>query len=244
MAFRLPSLRSYVCVYAHGSDCAGEFFAAIPRHSSRVESIALVDSCVSAVALPAILGACKALRSFKFTPGAHCMNDLEFMPRDLTQAILPFASTLEHLHVNYGDSWNRKGWKDEPRRIPMGLGLRRMTALRRLVTGMQALTGMLHGRYLVAGSPLEVDGAPTLVECLPENLVHLGVLDCGLPIMPQNRELLDNIITGRRFQRLKRIRLAFNSMYLERGIGVVELVCGAPPKVELKVTCLPDAGGP
>jgi hypothetical protein len=234
-AFQLPSLRSYVCVLANGSDDVAEFFAAIPRHSSHIESISLLDSSVSAVALPAILGACKALRSFEYTRGLYHMYNLEFMPRDLTQTILPFASTLEHLHVNYDDSWHKVGWETEPQRIPMGLGLRRMTALRKLVTGMQALTGMLDAQPQETFGdrlPLEVDGAPTLIECLPENLVHLAILDCGKPMLPQTQELLDAITTGRRFKRLKRIYLVFDPVALER--EDVQLVCGAPG-VELEI---------
>lgn len=232
---QLPSLRSYECVLANGGEYSGETFKALPRRSSTVESISLRNSYISSTALEAMLGACKAFCSFEYTRGFYHAYDDELMPRDLTEAILPFAPRLEYLYANYEDDCCKDGWEDHPEKISMGLELRKMTALKTLVTGMQALTGMLDGQPEVVfgdGIPLEVEGAPTLAECLPENLEHLEIHGCGKAILSQAQELLDVISTGPRFQRLNRVGLLFNAEMIER--GDIQLTCGAS-KVQLDI---------
>ena len=224
--FCLPSVRYYECVMANGSDEVEETFGKIPPRSSTVEHIYLRKSCISQRAIRSIIGAVKTLRSFEYTRGVYHMYDDEMMPRNLMDAILPHATTLEDLYVNWEDDWDKGGWVEEPDKLFMGYELKNMTALKTLVTGMQALTGLLDGQpseIFNRELPLAVDGAPRLVECLPQNLEHLEIHGCGQAILDQAQELLDTISSGTQFKSLKRVRFLFNSEKIDH--EKVRLTC-------------------
>ncbi|KAF7562637.1 hypothetical protein G7046_g1473 [Stylonectria norvegica] len=216
---RLPHLYSFECIMANGGLDSAKDFSDIPRRSSSVEEIILRKSCITADVLCAITGACKALRSFEYTRGVYHMYDEEMMPRDLLEAILPFSDTLEYLHVNFEDDWESNGWTDHYDKLYMGVELRQMKKLKKLVLGMQSLTGMLDGPQsdvFTEPLPLEVEGAPTLVENVPKNLEHLEIHGCGKAILSQAQELLDLVSKGDEFPNLERIRFLFNAENIER----------------------------
>ncbi|KAK7417600.1 hypothetical protein QQX98_004421 [Neonectria punicea] len=228
-AFQLPRLRSYECIMANGAGDSAQSFENLPRRSSNVDSIMLRRSCIAAEVMHGITGACKALRAFEYTRGVYHMYDHEMMPRDLLEALLPHADTLEYLHVNFEDDWAKNGWEEDPDHLFMGPELREMTALRKLVAGMQALTGMLDGQpemIFTEELPLEVENAPTLVDCVPRNLEHLEIHGCGKAILPQARELLDFISTRNQFRNLKRVRFLFNAEKVTR--DEIDLKCSSP----------------
>jgi hypothetical protein len=229
LALTLPRLRSYECVMANGGDGSADDFLAISRRSSPVEEILLRKSCVTAETFESIVGACKALKVLEYTRGVYHMYDRELMPRDLLNTTLPHAKTLEHLHVNFEDDWDKGSWVDEPEKIYMGVELQKMTQLKRLVVGMQPLTGLLARQpeeIFNAELPLEIEGAPKMAQCLPDSLVHLEIHGCGSAILGQVQDLLHLIETGARFQNLKRLRLLFNAEDISA--GEIRLSCSSP----------------
>ncbi|CAH0054606.1 unnamed protein product [Clonostachys solani] len=226
--FRIPSVRSYGCVLANGSDEAGRAFAHIPRRSSSVEEITLYKSFCTALFINNVFGACKTLRSFEFTPAVSHVDNDRMMPRDIMDAILPHANTFENLHINLEDDED-KAWAGPDDRIYMGTDLRRMVALKRLVAGMQSLTGFLDGQpdeVWGDSPPLEVKGAPRLVECIPDSLEHLEIHGCGKAILDQAGELLGVIESGSRFKNLRRVRFLFNGEKIDP--AEVQLSCNSP----------------
>ncbi|CAG9948635.1 unnamed protein product [Clonostachys rosea f. rosea IK726] len=226
--FRIPSIRSYECVLANGSDEAGRAFADMPRGSSSVEEITLYKSFCTPLFIQNVFGACKALRSFEFTPAVSHVEDDRMMPRDIMDAILPHANTFENLHINLEDDVD-KAWAGPDNRIYMGTDLRRMVALKRLVAGMQSLTGFLDvlpDDIWGDSPPLEVEGAPRLVECIPDNLEHLEIHGCGKAILDQAGELLGVIESGNRFKNLRRVRFLFNGETIDP--VEVQLSCNSP----------------
>ncbi|CAM1511852.1 Fc.00g093650.m01.CDS01 [Cosmosporella sp. VM-42] len=212
-AFSLQDLRSFEVVMANGGEGSEKEFEALPRASSNVEVIIMNKSCITAPVLHSMTGICKALRSFEYTRGVYHMYDLEMMPRDVLEAMLPHARTLEYLHLNFNDDWQKPGWEDYLKKLYMGRELKQMTGLKKLVVGMQSLTGILDCQpdYIFSTElPLEVEEAPKIVECIPDNLEHLEIHGCGKAILPQAQALLDSIAIGE-YPKLKQIRLLFNS---------------------------------
>ncbi|VUC36676.1 unnamed protein product [Clonostachys rosea] len=215
---RLPSLRSYECVMASIEIKVEEAIQGVPPGSSSIEHIYLRKSRASATAIAPFLAICKSLRSFEYIRQVDGVVYDEMMPLDLMIALRPHAETLEHLHVNFDDDRDKRGWGIAKERLCMGFKLRTLTGLKTLTIGYQPLTGMLDRRpYPAYGEdnteevPLEVEGAPRLIECLPENLERLEILSCGRKIIEQVAELLQVISLGASFKRLKCVRLLFNN---------------------------------
>jgi hypothetical protein len=244
--FRLPSLESYEAMRPpfNGDDDPdmdpGAYFRSrVPERSSPVEHIILRQATLSPLMMINLIQSCRALRSFDFT---WCINDRaprEAMPRGLMDGTLCHASTLEYLHANFEDDWQKRGWAQQPDRITLGTDLRQMTALKTLVMSMHVLTGMLHSapyRTLMPEDepqmPLEVEGAPRLVQCLPNNLEDLEIHGCWGKILEQAQELLDVAATGSRFRRLRRFALFFDKEKMEtEDLGL----CCKSPKTKLEI---------
>lgn len=218
---QLPAIRTWECVMANGADDSSEEFLKIERGSSQLQHMLIRKSSITASVLNSLVGACHSLRSFEYSRGVYHMYDLEMMPRDLMLALLPHASTLESLYVNYEDDWQKVGWEDHPDSLCMGIDLKKMTALRRLTAGMQTLTGLLDGQPAEIFSddmPLQVDGAPRLIECLPSQLEYLEIHGCGKAILEQAQELIDAASAPDvDFPKLFHIKLLFNAEKIEAG---------------------------
>lgn len=216
---QLPAIRTWECVMANGADDSAEEFLKVERGSSQLQHILIRKSSITASVLNSIVGACRALREFEYSRGVYHMYELEFMPRDLMVALLPHASTLESLYVNFEDDWQKVGWEDYPDSLYMGIDLKKMTALRKVTAGMQTLTGLLDGQPVEIFSdemPLSVDGAPRLVECLPPELEYLEIHGCGKAILEQAKELIDAASApDGEFSKLTRIKLLFNAEKIE-----------------------------
>ncbi|VUC36164.1 unnamed protein product [Clonostachys rosea] len=206
----LPSLRSYEIALAGSRREPEKALASLPSRFSSIEELTLYRSYVSGSVINSLISACKHLRSFVFTRGLYGLPEPYMQARDIMEAILPHAATLENLHLNLDDDWYQKG---PPQRLYMGTELRRMVALKKLRIGMRALTGMLdahpHGTH-GAEVLYEIDGAPRLTECLPENLEHLVIHGCGRNILDQAHELLRVIQNEGRFSHLECIHFLFN----------------------------------
>ncbi|CAH0018985.1 unnamed protein product [Clonostachys rhizophaga] len=215
---RLPSLRSYECVMVSIENKVVEAIAEVPPGSCSIEHIYLRKSRASATAIAPFLAICKSLRSFEYIRQVDGVVFDEMMPVDLMIALRPHAKTLEHLHVNFDDDRDKRGWGAQKDKLCMGFELRTLSALKTLTIGYQPLTGMLDSQpYPAYGEdnaeevPLEAEGSPRLVECLPGNLERLEILSCGEKIIGQVDELLQVISLGTSFKRLTCIRLLFNN---------------------------------
>ncbi|VUC26948.1 unnamed protein product [Clonostachys rosea] len=211
--FYSPRMRVYEGIEMELSDEAG-YISQLPRRSSPVEEITLYQSIIEAGALFDMLGACRALKKFEMTCYNHSpTNPLDATAaRDVLDAVLPHASTLEHLYISRLEAW-RDGsvLKSTPERLYMGARLREMHALKTLTVGMQALTGMLAYSSPCSDMPLMFEGAPRLVDCLPENIESLTIHSCGPQILEQLEELVEALVLGGRFKNLTYIGLLFHA---------------------------------
>ncbi|EGY17031.1 uncharacterized protein VDAG_08195 [Verticillium dahliae VdLs.17] len=211
-AFQIPSLRSFEVVRGNGEDYRAGDFEDLPKRSSNVEEIILRSSCITPKVLKAMTAVPRALVSFEYTMGLYHMYDEEMKPRDLVEAMVRHAASLEYLHINTQDDWPTGG---NPETFVMGLGLRRLTALKQLAAGMQALTGTRNPyppeneNMNYDNLPEVVEDSPRMVDCLPENLEFLQIHACGKPVLPHAQELFDARAAGR-FPRLRHVRLLFN----------------------------------
>lgn len=233
--FQLPQIRSYECILADSDHSAYHDIVNVPKGSSPIEHIALRKSRLTFDMLQALLRACKSLRSFEYIRGDIDEIDTEeIRPRDLMAAILIHAETLESLHANFEHGWQKAGWAEEEElkeELCMGAGLRCMMALKSLTVGMPALTGMTLDQIDYTSStgdssPLEMEPAPTLLQCLPGNLEDLQIHSCGPQILLQAQELLDAVSAGERFRKLKRIRFLFEEEQICH--SVMALTCSKP----------------
>ncbi|KAH6880367.1 hypothetical protein B0T10DRAFT_495309 [Thelonectria olida] len=208
--FQIPSVRSYECIMLNGSNGSADEIGRIPRGSSNIESIFLRKSNLTATTLKQIVGACKSLREFEFLRGVYHMYNLEVMPRDILEILLPHADSLEYLHINSEEQWEKPGWEDAPTKTYMGVELREMTKLKTLVVGSQTITGLLDNPELLPFDQSELKDAPRIVECIPEKLEELQIHSCGKPILPQLKEFLEATTKRKRFPNLKRVQILFN----------------------------------
>ncbi|CAG9990604.1 unnamed protein product [Clonostachys byssicola] len=217
-AFRLmalPQLKSYESLdTTRRGNFAGEStilpLITTPRSSS-VRSISLHQSLAPAAEVQALLRVCKHLEKFEYiSPTFEPISGI--FARDIMEAVLPHARTLHHLHINFSDECKKIGWEDDPQRLYLGTELAQMTALRHLSIGMQSLTGKFDQAPTdEQDTPSQIEGAPQLIECLPESLVELFIRDCGKGILDQAKELMATIEKGERFNNLTRIVLVFKA---------------------------------
>lgn len=212
--FSSPRMRIYECIGMEASMEVAKDFSRVPRRSSSVEEITLYQSLFEADTLFSMLGACRALKRFEMTFYRYTEAQLldTASPRDILDALLPHANTLEHLHIALVEVWrNNSVLKNTPERLYMGARLREMHALKTLTAGMQALTGILPYRLTCADMPLKFEGAPRLVDCLPENLESLTIHSCGPQISDQLEELVQVTAQGDRFKKLSYIALLYHA---------------------------------
>lgn len=209
-------------------------FENLPPRSSPVEEILLRKSALSVKSVQGMMAACKALKRFEFTHGIYFFEAEKMTAGDIMQAILPHKDTLEYLHVNMEDDWDKLWWQSLHETWYFGTDLRQMGAIKTLVLGMQSLTGMLAAPLENAESdiPLAIEGAPRLAECLPEGIEHLQIHGCGECILEQAQELLGIIKRGERYRNLRHIRFLFNKETTNPDEVQLALDC---PNIELKI---------
>ncbi|CAG9988067.1 unnamed protein product [Clonostachys byssicola] len=217
--FGFPKLRFYECIGSQATYHAAEGFMEMEPRSSSVEEIVLHWSWSTAKFLQNMLGACRALKKLEFSHRSTSSSANMMMPRDILDAISPHANTFEHLYLNLEDNLDKKwDWTSQPERLYMGTGLRHMHALKRLTIGMQELTGMLASKPWNSDQieathqvPLRVEGAPRIVDCLPDNLEYLMIHSCGgKPIIDQIQELVHAIAQGHRLNNLRYLGMIFH----------------------------------
>ncbi|VUC37159.1 unnamed protein product [Clonostachys rosea] len=137
--FSLPSIRSYESVMSSLINETHETFKLLPKGSSNVQDLVFRGACFSDTAVKSVAFACKSLRSFEYIRTRvrdRSDREDEMMPRDLLEAVLPHAGTLESLYVDFEDDSFKKRWSENVDKTYMGVDLREMTALKSLVAGM------------------------------------------------------------------------------------------------------------
>ncbi|CAH0046373.1 unnamed protein product [Clonostachys solani] len=223
-----PRIRFYECILANGDSIAATMFKTLPLRSSSVEEIVLHCSYLCPDALAGMLGACKALKKFEFTYGRLEVSPDLMTPRDIFEALLPHADTLEELYIHLEENGDKDWeWVEYPSKLYLGPGLPQLRNLKKLTVGMQALTGMLAFQPETHDEddqmPMEIEGAARIIHCLPENLENLLVRDCGVAILDQVEELLAAIERGGRFGKLTDIRLIFNAWKMDMEVDGPEI---------------------
>lgn len=91
----------------NGADGTADHIKRKRPQFSNVESIFLRRSPLIISTLKSLVGACKALREFEYLRGIHHMFDDEMMPRDILEALLPHADSLEYLHINCEEQFEK-----------------------------------------------------------------------------------------------------------------------------------------
>jgi hypothetical protein len=212
----LPKLQIYESLNA---TCQGKLpedssvLTQLPKSS--VRSIAFHQSHAPASEVKFVLDTCDNLTSFEYISAMWMPIDGS-LPRDMMRAVLPHAERLTHLYLDFQDDCEREDWRENPHGLYLGRELAQMTALRYLNIGMQALTGMFDPIAIKRQDlPLQIEGAPRVVDSLPEGLHELRIRECGKAIVGQAAELLDTIEKRQRFQNLQCIVLMFKEENIE-----------------------------
>ncbi|CAH0057531.1 unnamed protein product [Clonostachys solani] len=196
--------------------------AQLPKSS--VRSVAFHQSHAPASEVKFVLDSCDNLTSFEYISAMWMPIDGS-LSQGIMRAVLPHAETLTHLHLDFQEDCEREDWRENPHGLYLGYELAQMTALRYLSVGMQTLTGMFDPIAIKPQDmPLRIEGAPRIVECLPEKLHELRIRECGKTIVSQAAELLDTIEKGQRFQNLQCIMLAFK----DENIAIEDIQQGFP----------------
>ncbi|VUC33280.1 unnamed protein product [Clonostachys rosea] len=209
--FGFPKLRRYECIGTQGTTQAARRFADLPPRSSSVEEIILHWSWATADLFKNMLDSCRGLKKLEFSHRTFdSTSGTTMMPRDILDAILPHADTLEDLYLNLEDFHDKQ--VDNPERLYMGINLRQMHSLKRLTVGMQELLGKDASalfEYSEAAGQRPPKG-PALLHCLPENLEYLMIHSCvGGPIVDQVQSIFQAIMHSGRFSKLDDFGILF-----------------------------------
>ncbi|CAH0017700.1 unnamed protein product [Clonostachys rhizophaga] len=213
-AFRLmalPKLKVYESLNGTNRGLTPGDLAYLPSdlRSSAVEEVTFHQAFAPASDVKRLVGMCQHLKRFEYISATN-KPIVGIFARDIMDAMLPHADTLEYLYLNFDDDCRKTGWDEDPHRLYMGIKLVQMTALRSLLIGMQSLTGIWDpapGTRL--NMPLSIKGAPRIVECLPESLAELHLRDCGKGILGQAAELLEVMEKGERLKNLIGVLILF-----------------------------------
>ncbi|KAF5534443.1 hypothetical protein FPHYL_13421 [Fusarium phyllophilum] len=212
--FRIPSIRSYECVGASSHQMDEFNIDLLKEGCSNVQSIILRDSWCVPRAIRSIIGSCKDLRKFTYACDFKKQNDsdeFEMAARDIMEALLSHENCLEYLHLDFAEAARTSSCYPGPReRLYMGVELRQMHKLKRLILGSQNICGLL-GNGTVYHFTLDASiQAPRVVECIPEYLEYLEIHSCGRNIVSQLEEFFDTLVFPDRFPNLKSVKLIFN----------------------------------
>ncbi|CAG9942105.1 unnamed protein product [Clonostachys rosea f. rosea IK726] len=235
--FHLPRLRFYEGNLIYGHVLAAESFDRLQPGSSPVEEIALRASTIAGPTLASLFKACRALKKFEYTHNSFLNQYNEIKPSEIMEALLLHAETLEDVHVNMHDEWD-KGWewKNHPECLYMGTRLSQLHSLKKLTVSSQCLTGILAGPPInndmhPPPMPIRIEEAPSLIECLPESLESLKILACGDEIWETATELLRTVEQGVRFTKLTHICFLFYEWLMK---SKMDLHCYSP-RVRLEI---------
>ncbi|VUC26304.1 unnamed protein product, partial [Clonostachys rosea] len=184
--FALPRIRVYEALGVQAfEESASLSFESLPPRASPVEEIALSNSFCT-LTIWHILGICRALKKFEFSFYKPDWLGYPFsmMPGDIMHGVLIHRNTLGYLYLNLEEELDHlwDSWPSYyPERLYLGMKLRDMRCLKTLIVGMRALTGMLASKpYGHHDMPLKVEGAPRMVDCLPDSLERLTIHSCEL----------------------------------------------------------------
>ncbi|CAH0051319.1 unnamed protein product [Clonostachys solani] len=199
--FALPRLRVYEALGVQGTQSAVASFESLPLRASPIEEISLTNSFCTWPIFH-ILGSCKGLKKFEYSYYSPPWLDAPslLMPADIMDVVWFHRHTLEYLYLNLHEDSDHRWDPDESEyeRLYLGMRFRQMRSLKTLIVGMQALTGMLASKPRYHHNmPLKVEGAPRMVDCLPDNLERITIHSCGEAILDQLQELVKSACQGR-----------------------------------------------
>ncbi|CAH0046025.1 unnamed protein product [Clonostachys solani] len=228
--FFLPRLRFYECNLAFGGDGDPQGLTLLKPRSSPIEEIVLRASAVSGPIILVMLKACNALKKLEYTQLCTTTAYRGVNPRQLAEALLLHTDTLEDLFVNFEDLRDKRWeWEDHTDTLYMGTSFSQLHSLKRLTISMQSITGILAGPPENFTSsrqmPLQIEEAPSLVNCLPESLEYLKIVACGEEIQEKAAELLRTVEKRQRFTKLTYIGFFFNRWLMKPEI---DLRCDMP----------------
>ncbi|KAF5977333.1 hypothetical protein FCOIX_6600 [Fusarium coicis] len=137
--FRIPSIRSYECVEANSPQMDEFDIDPLDERCSNVDSIILQDSWCVPRAIYSLIGACKNLRKFTYTCDIKKRkeyDDFEVEARDIMEALLPHANSLEYLHLDFAEAARTRSLHFGTReRLYLGVELRQMHKSKSLILG-------------------------------------------------------------------------------------------------------------
>ncbi|CAH0046341.1 unnamed protein product [Clonostachys solani] len=192
-------------------------FERLPPRASSIEKISLSESHVSHRLLQALLNSCRAVEEFTLmsglrVPGANIAPEVR--PRELIQAFLPHADTLEYLCTTFDCHRHLRMDEIVLGKSFFGRQLADMTALTTIVADMESITGVcfrnLSNWARVVQHPnemLELDEIPSVAECLPASLQYLELRNCTLVVRELMQDFLQQIGPGRQCESLRHLRL-------------------------------------
>lgn len=109
------------------------------------------------------------------------MYEAQFPPRDVIDAMQAHNSTLEELHLNFDDDWEKVFWNKLPQyRLVVGI-LQNFNVLRSFTISQQALLGLLHREPSISFDcqlPLVLPVKPRLIDILRTSIEDLTILYC------------------------------------------------------------------
>lgn len=200
--FNLPTTRSFEIALANGEWLESESrtidkWAVAPR-SSPIERLSFHYSVLTKHCLRKILGSCAHLREFQFTYGRIEMYIVDFTPVDLINQLMPHASSLQILGVNYDDDCDKATWNNVPTdQLRFNSDLRKFTGLKKLSVNNSLLLGFVVPDVrpsIGEGHPHDTDikEEPEVYvpDLLPNSLEDLEIIGCDARIVKHLQEVI------------------------------------------------------
>ncbi|KAF5972831.1 hypothetical protein FBULB1_8559 [Fusarium bulbicola] len=132
------------------------------------------------------------------------------------EALLSHKDNLEFLHLDFAEAARTSSYHPGPReRLYMGVELRQMHKLKRLILGSQNICGLLANGTVYDYTMNASVQAPRVVECIPEYLEYLEIHSCGRNIINQLEEFLDTLANPGRIPNLKSVKFTFNKKWVK-----------------------------
>jgi hypothetical protein len=214
----LPDITTYKGSGLSIQDHCCEAIDQIPRRSSRIESLTMIDSRLWPSVFHSIIDACQSLRKFHYTHQS-LGGPTEATPRDVIAALLPHVASLEDLRVTSSYllyRWSKYALSAEPVWTYMGIQLRQMYKLKSLTLVIEALTGIHNLEESYPRDVFKTPAAPPIAECIPEELRYLEIRGCGREDLDRLTDFVGTVLSGDRLSQLRSVKFFFGSSRVEK----------------------------
>ncbi|KAM0438155.1 hypothetical protein ACHAQK_006889 [Fusarium lateritium] len=215
----IPNVKVYLCVRMTLSESCSDTVDRLPRRSSSIDGVVMIDSICRPAALRSIADFCHNLRAFEYTRNPISLSDDDMTPRDIITALLPRAETLERLVIDSIIPWFKIEVYPTPDWTYIGVELRQMVKLQYLVLVIEVLTGLDNPNVEHPVNIFQTPPPPPFSECLPEQLKHLEIRSCTKDDLPRLAELAEILRNNSRFPELESVQFAF----IDSGVSEAEL---------------------